>query len=106
MTMPQVTDLTGLPLRDLLDLVGELLVGSEDDGAEEGRAGTLHQAMQELNIRAERSVPAVPVTCACGEAFASPDELDEHFWAVFVPADDKGLDGQVHAEITRRALTM
>lgn len=82
-----------------MDLVGGLLVGG--DGAEEGRAGTLHQAIQELAIRAERIVPTAPVTCACGEAFANPDELDEHFWAVNVPADDKGLDGQVHAEIAR-----
>lgn len=39
------------------------------------------------------------LACSCGLTFATADELDEHFYDVFVPADDTGLDGKRHAEI-------
>jgi hypothetical protein len=42
-------------------------------------------------------------TCSCGEQFATADDLDDHFWAVFVPADDTGLDGKTHAEVLTSA---
>ena len=39
--------------------------------------------------------------CACGETFPAPEDLDDHFFAVFTPADDIGTDGKVHAEVSR-----
>lgn len=41
------------------------------------------------------------MACSCGLTFATVDELDQHFYDVFVPADDTGLDGKRHAEIDR-----
>jgi hypothetical protein len=96
MTVSETAELSGLAVRDLLDLVGGLLAG---EGGSPERAGFLRRALDELGVRASRILPAVPVACACGEVFASPDELDEHFWAVFVPADDTGADGKTHTEM-------
>ena len=36
--------------------------------------------------------------CGCGFAAANGDELAEHLGEMFVPADDTGPDGAVHAE--------
>lgn len=39
------------------------------------------------------------LACSCGLTFATADDLDQHFYDVFVPSDDTGLDGQRHAEV-------
>lgn len=35
------------------------------------------------------------LACSCGLTFATADELDEHFYDVFVPPDDTGSTGSV-----------
>jgi hypothetical protein len=37
-------------------------------------------------------------TCRCGLVAASPGELTDHLFEVFLPADDMGTDGRAHAE--------
>jgi anti-sigma regulatory factor (Ser/Thr protein kinase) len=69
---------------DLLGEAGALfgaLAGTRDDP----RAGQLHAEAVRL--------------CACGEAFADSDALDDHLSAIFTPADDIAGDGHVHAEV-------
>ncbi|SRR5712691_3504290 len=100
------------PVRELLVLAGELfagLLGVHDEFTDEDldRGRVLRLALAEVTDRAARIFPAAyfspapPAECACscGAAFATLDELDEHFWQVFVPADDMGLDGKPHAEV-------
>jgi hypothetical protein len=45
--------------------------------------------------------PSAPVGCSCGETFTSPDDLDIHFAAVFIPDDFTGTDGKQHIETDR-----
>jgi hypothetical protein len=60
----------------------------------------MRRAVAEVTERAGRLCPVVsPVACACGQTFATAEDLDEHFGEVFVPADDIGLDGKAHAEL-------
>jgi hypothetical protein len=109
-------DLAVTPVRELLALAGGLfsaLLGVHGDFTDTDldRGRVLRLALAEVTDRAQRIFP-VPFfspapepaqrtmrACSCGAAFASPEELDEHFWQVFVPADDIGLDGQLHAEV-------
>jgi hypothetical protein len=95
-----------LPARELLGVIGELfveLMPVDADGAtadDLARAALMRAALAEFTDRAGRLCPAVsPVTCSCGETFATAEDLDEHFGEVFVPADDIGLDGKAHAEV-------
>lgn len=95
-----------LPARELLNVIGELFVELtpvEADGAtaqDRARAVLLRQALAEVTDRIARLCPLVsPAACSCGESFETADDLDEHFWALFVPADDSGLDGKAHAEV-------
>ena len=39
--------------------------------------------------------------CTCGYEAEGLDDLTVHFGEMFIPADDVGLDGQVHAEAAR-----
>ena len=39
--------------------------------------------------------------CTCGYQSESPEDLTVHFGEMFIPADDVGPDGQVHAEAAR-----
>ena len=41
--------------------------------------------------------------CACGFTASGGDELAEHLGEMFIPADDIGGDGVVHAEDGRDA---
>jgi hypothetical protein len=41
--------------------------------------------------------------CSCGYVPAGEDDLTDHLVAMFVPDDDTGLDGQLHAEAARDA---
>jgi hypothetical protein len=98
-----------LPARELLSVIGELVVELmpvEADAASEedlARAALLRLALAEVIERVARLCPTVsPAACSCGESFGTADDLDEHFWSVFVPADDIGLDGRVHAEVRQR----
>jgi hypothetical protein len=115
---PTAEDLAVRPVRELLVLAGEMfaaLLGVHGDFTDEdlARGRVLRLALAEVTDRAQRIFP-IPFfspapdlaqctkwACSCGEAFASLDELDEHFWQVFVPADDMGLDGKPHAEVAR-----
>jgi hypothetical protein len=103
-----VTDVTLLPVRELLTVIGELfgeLLPVEIERATDAdfaRASVLRLAIAEVAERVARVCPVLsPTACSCGAAFATPGELDEHFWAVFVPLDDSGLDGKAHAELSR-----
>src|SRR5262245_28317728 len=102
------TDVTLLPIRELLIMIGGLfgqLLPVEIEPATEAdykRASFLRLAIAEITDRAARVCPVLsPAACSCGATFATTGELDEHFWAVFVPADDTGLDGKAHAELCR-----
>ncbi|MCW2936089.1 MAG: hypothetical protein JWM19_7051 [Actinomycetia bacterium] len=95
-----------LPARELLGVIGELFVELMPVEADEAtaddrvRAALMRAALAEVTERAGRLCPLVcPVTCSCGETFATAGDLDEHFGEVFVPADDMGLDGKAHAEL-------
>jgi hypothetical protein len=101
-------DLAMMPARELLAMAGELFAAllsapAEFSDADRDRARLLRLALAEAVVRAARIYPAPPhaATCSCGERFGTLEELDEHFWAVFVPADDTGLDGKPHAELVR-----
>jgi hypothetical protein len=111
-------DLAVRPVRELLVLAGELfaaLLGVDTDftDADLARGQVLRLALAEVTDRAQRIFPvpffsplagfaqATECACSCGESFMSADGLDEHFWAVFVPADDIGLDGKPHAEVAQ-----
>jgi hypothetical protein len=115
---PTAEDLAVMPVRELLVLAGELfaaLLGVQGDFRDDdlARGRVLRLALAEATDRARRIFPvpffaAAPEltgdakwACSCGEAFASLEELDEHFWQAFVPADDIGLDGRPHAEVAR-----
>jgi len=64
----------------------------------------MRQALAEVTERVARLCPTVsPGACSCGETFRTAEDLDEHFWTVFIPQDDTGLDGKVHAEICTAA---
>jgi hypothetical protein len=39
--------------------------------------------------------------CTCGYEAESPEDLTVHFGEMFIPADDVGADGHVHAEAAR-----
>lgn len=39
--------------------------------------------------------------CTCGYEAENPEDLIVHFGEMFIPADDLGPDGQVHAEAAR-----
>jgi hypothetical protein len=100
------TDVALLPIRDLLTVIGSLfgqLLPVEIDtatDADHALARILRLAIAEVADRAARVCPVLsPAACSCGATFATPGELDDHFWAVFVPADDTGLDGKAHAEV-------
>ena len=68
--------------------------------ADLARAALMRRALAEVTERAGRLCPVVSsAACLCGETFATAEDLDEHFWSVFVPADDTGLDGKAHAEV-------
>ncbi len=102
----RASDVVLLSARDLLRIASELFAGlMAVDGpftdADRDRALVLRLALASVASRASRVFPAALPACACscGESFATPEELDEHFWAVFVPADDTGLDGKPHAEV-------
>jgi hypothetical protein len=114
------------PVRELLTLAGELfaaLLGVPAEFTDEdlARGRVLRLALAEVADRAQRIFPAAYFSrlapelaqsadsmppgewvCSCGEAFESLDELDEHFFVVFVPADDMGLDGKPHVELVNR----
>jgi hypothetical protein len=98
-----------LPARELLGVIGELFVellpvdADEATADDRARAALMRAALAEVTERAGRLCPLVcPVTCSCGEVFETAEDLDEHFWSVFVPADDTGLDGRGHAEVARK----
>jgi hypothetical protein len=59
----------------------------------------LRELLAEVSRRAIPLCPSGQLTCACGETFASADQLDLHFYDVFLPADDIGTDGRLHTEI-------
>lgn len=95
-----------LPARELLGLIGDLLVelmpveASDATAEDRERAACLRQALVEVTDRVSRLCPVVSATaCSCGKRFATMDELDAHFEVVFIPPDDIGLDGQAHAEV-------
>jgi hypothetical protein len=99
-------DLAVTPARELLTIAGELFVAllsapAQFRDSDRDRARVLRLALTEAAERAARIYPTPPhaATCTCGAKFASLEELDEHFWQVFVPANDIGLDGQLHAEL-------
>lgn len=101
-------DLAVTPVRELLKVAGELFAEllaapAEFRDTDRDRARVLRLALTEAADRAARIYPTPPhaATCSCGERFATLEELDEHFWTVFVPADDTGLDGKQHAETAR-----
>jgi serine/threonine-protein kinase RsbW len=83
------------------DLLGEAsalfgaLAGTRDDP----RAGQLHALLAEASRRAAKLRTEAVRLCACGEAFADADALDDHLSAIFTPADDIAADGHVHAEV-------
>ena len=41
------------------------------------------------------------ITCTCGFAARSPEDLSDHFGEVFIPEDDAASDGQAHTEVAR-----
>jgi hypothetical protein len=95
-----------LPVRELLTVIGELFVEltpvevADATASDLARAALLRQALAEVADRVGRLCPLIsPAACSCGETFATADDLDEHFWSVFVPADDIGLDGKIHVEV-------
>lgn len=47
--------------------------------------------------RHEEGTPSL--TCFCGLAATTPNELDTHFRTVFTPADSIGRDGRQHGEV-------
>ena len=83
------------------ELLGEagalfgVLAGTRDDP----RAGQLHALLTEAGRRAAKLRTEPVLLCACGEAFADSDALDDHLSEVFAPADDIAGDGRVHAEV-------
>jgi hypothetical protein len=94
-----------LPARELLSVIGELFVElmpvEVDDATADdlARAALMRHALAEVTDRAGKLCPLLSsAACSCGERFATAEELDEHFGAVFVPADDIGLDGKAHWE--------
>lgn len=100
------TDWDAYTLRELLTLVSGLFdelhaaPAEGTDDAPDRKAANLRRALGEMHRRAAEVSPALRLTCSCGAAFASADGLEEHFYDVFVPADDLGLDGQQHVEIS------
>ena len=62
----------------------------------------LSVALARLSDRVERLCRRPPAACSCGAVFATAGDLEEHFWDVFVPEDDTGLDGKTHAEVCAR----
>lgn len=38
------------------------------------------------------------IACTCGAAFATPEELDDHFMEIFIPDDGRAPDGTLHVE--------
>ena len=95
-----------LPARELLSVIGDLFVElmpvevSDATAEDRERAAHLRRALAEVTDRVGRLCPVVSATaCSCGERFATADELDEHFGAVFIPLDDIGPDGKAHAEV-------
>ena len=92
-------------LRELLALVSGMfddLHGAAPDEADfrKKRADCLQRALGEVSRRATEISPTIRLSCSCGAAFTSSDGLDEHFYDVFVPADDFGLDGRQHVEVS------
>jgi hypothetical protein len=109
------------PARELLSLAGDLFrlllaVPGEFTDADMNRGRVLRLTLAEVTDRAARIFPdayyfqALPCgqaphaeekrlaacACSCGEVFATPGELDVHFWSVFVPVNGVGLDGKRH----------
>jgi hypothetical protein len=95
-----------LPARELLTVIGDLFVelmpveieqATADDLA---RARLMRLALAEVGDRVSRLCPLVtPIACSCGEQFATPDDMDDHLGAAFIPASDIGLDGRKHVEV-------
>src|SRR5262249_38740765 len=100
-------DIAVTPAVHLLKVAGELfaeLMGSPHEPTEKDYepARMLRVALAEVGDRAARLFPAYRLptcACSCGESFTTIDEMDEHFWRMFVPSDDTGLDGKQHAEV-------
>jgi hypothetical protein len=100
------TDVKLLPARELLVVIGDLFVELMPVNVEEAteehlaQAGLMRLALAEVTDRVGRLCPTVSSTaCSCGEAFATAEDLDDHFGEVFIPRDDTGLDGLQHAEV-------
>lgn len=84
------------------DLFKDLLVPTEEGtDADIAKSICLRLVLAEVSRRAAKLYPPSPVICCCGEDFTTPDELDEHLWMVFMPEDDRGIDGEVHGEVDR-----
>jgi hypothetical protein len=99
-------DVAAMPARDLLKLADELFAElmsapGELTDTDRDRVQVLRMALAEVGDRAARifPVPKAACSCLCGKQFATAEELDEHFWAMLVPADDIVLDGRGHAEV-------
>lgn len=96
-----------LTMPDLLALIGGIFGELHDDNGTSdapdddrlARARCLRRALGEVSERAAAVCPPFRLACSCGLEFATPDALDEHFYDVFLPSDDIGLDGKLHVEI-------
>jgi hypothetical protein len=51
------------------------------------------------HLRARRHPCSGPAKCACGETFATLQDLEDHFCEMLMPEDDIGVDGLKHFEI-------
>lgn len=102
--LPEWSELADRSAAELLDQGGALFEELADaaDSADERhatQARRLYLITTELNERAARLAPPRNGKCACGETFATTDDLDEHFMEVFTPADDIAPDGRLHVEV-------
>ncbi|HTU74576.1 MAG TPA: hypothetical protein VMG38_13760 [Trebonia sp.] len=41
------------------------------------------------------------ITCTCGYAADTPEDLSDHFGEVFIPEDDAASDGKAHMEVAQ-----
>ena len=96
-TMPDVGALTSAELLDQAGMLFDMLAGTHGDP----RADYLRLLLAEAAERAARLRGPEMQLCACGESFSGVEALDEHLMGVFLPADDIGVDGRVHAEVAR-----
>ena len=102
--LPDCQKVAECSVGDLLELARELFdaLANADTADTDlpARAKRLRLILAELSDRATRLAPRQPSACSCGQTFGTPEELDDHFMEIFIPANDRAPNGLLHTEVT------